>query len=121
MRALVVVVDLEPLAMSSQDPLAPLRDLLAVAGDVGLHLVVARTSGGAAAALLHGFPRHLREVGAPALLLSGPAEEGTVVHGARFEHRVPGRAQWVTRRSGRDGEVLQIASGEWAHAGDPGR
>jgi len=106
----VVVDDVELLAMSSTDPLAPLLELLPVAGDVGLHLVVSRSAAGSGAAMLQPVLRRLREAGTSALLLSGPAEEGTVVHGGRFSVRPAGRGQLVTRRTGRHGEVLQVVS-----------
>ncbi len=108
-RALVVFDDHELLAMSATDPLSALLDLLPVAGDVGLHVVVARGAGGSAAALVQPVLRRLRDVGSSALLLSGPPDEGAVLHGGRFRARPPGRGQLVTRRSGRDGDVLQVA------------
>ncbi|MGI4894509.1 MAG: type VII secretion protein EccCa [Janthinobacterium lividum] len=111
-RALVVVDDLELLAMSTTHPLTPLLSLLPVAADIGLHLVVAQNAGGAATALLQPTLRRVREAGTSALLLSGPPEEGNLVHGARFAARPPGRAQLVTRRSGRAGDVVQLVNPE---------
>ncbi|MBC3762298.1 type VII secretion protein EccCa [Quadrisphaera oryzae] len=96
-QALVVVDDHDLVAGPSGDPLAPLVELLPVAADVGLHLVVARAAGGAAAGLAGPTLRRLRELGSPGLLLSGPREEGLVLHGTRLRPLPPGRALHVTR------------------------
>ena len=96
-RALVVVDDHDLVSASGPDPVAALVELLPVARDVGLHLVLARAGGGVATAMMAPVLRRLRELGTPGLLLSGPGEEGAVLHGGRMRSLTPGRALHVTR------------------------
>ena len=96
-QALVVVDDHDLVSTSGPDPVAALVDLLPVARDVGLHLVLARAGGGVAAAMTAPVLRRVRELGTPGLLLSGSGEEGAVLHGGRMRSLPPGRALHVTR------------------------
>lgn len=96
-RALVVVDDHDLVSASGPDPVAALVELLPVARDVGLHLVLARAGGGLAAAMMTPVLRRVRELGTPGLLLSGSGEEGAVLHGGRMRSLPPGRALHVTR------------------------
>ncbi len=106
-RALVVVDDHDLVAAASGDPLSALLDLLPVARDVGLHLVVARPAGGVVSALSSPVLRRLRELGTPGLLLSGPGDEGPVLHRTRMRSLPPGRALWATRQG--EAELVQLA------------
>jgi DNA segregation ATPase FtsK/SpoIIIE, S-DNA-T family len=103
---LVVVDDHDLVATPGGDPLAALLDLLPQGRDVGLHVVLARSAAGASAAMMQPVLRRLRELGAPGLLLSGPREEGALLHGVRAKDLPPGRAQYVTRRA--DPELVQL-------------
>jgi S-DNA-T family DNA segregation ATPase FtsK/SpoIIIE len=95
--AIYLIVDnYERLAGSA--PLAPLNPLLAHACDIALHLIVARQARGAARAVFDGFYATLKDVGAPALVLSGPDAEGTIYGRTRVTERPPGRGVWVPRR-----------------------
>ncbi len=109
-RALVVVDDHDLVAAPSGDPVAALLELLPLARDVGLHLVLARSGGGAATAMTSSVVRRLRELGTPGLLLSGSREEGPVLHGVRMQPLPPGRALLATRR--RAPQVVQVAQTE---------
>ena len=104
----VLVDDYDLVATSMGNPLAALAPLVAQAGDVGLHLVVARRSGGASRVLYEPVLQALRDTAAPGILLSGSSEEGQLIGTARPIPSVPGRAQLVTRERGR--EVIQVAS-----------
>lgn len=104
----VLVDDYDLVATSMGNPLAALAPLVAQAGDVGLHLVVARRSGGASRVLYEPLLQALRDTAAPGILLSGSSEEGQLIGTARPIPSVPGRAQLVTRERGR--EVVQLAS-----------
>ena len=84
--------------LSGSAPLAPLTPLLEHAADIGLHMVIARQARGAARAIYDGVYAALRDVGTPALLLSGPETEGTVIAGARMRPQPPGRGAWLPRR-----------------------
>ncbi|MCD2188883.1 type VII secretion protein EccCb [Actinomycetospora soli] len=103
---LVVVDDHDLVATPGGDPLAALLDLLPQGRDIGLHVVLARSASGASAAMMQPVLRRLRELGGPGLLLSGPRDEGTLLHGVRATDLPPGRAQYVTRRA--DPEPVQI-------------
>ena len=96
----VVVDDYDLVATQSGSPLAPLVPLLAQARDVGLHLALARRSGGAARALYEPVIQSLRDLAMPGLLLSGSPDEGPLIGTARPRAAVPGRAQLVTRDRG---------------------
>jgi S-DNA-T family DNA segregation ATPase FtsK/SpoIIIE len=69
--------------------------------------VIARRSGGAARALYEPVLQMLRDLAAPALLLSGSPEEGPLVGGVRPVPAPPGRGRLVTRRGGV--QVVQVA------------
>ncbi|QZN86003.1 type VII secretion protein EccCa [Cellulomonas sp. C5510] len=103
----VLVDDYDLVATTTGNPLTPLVPLLAQAGDVGLHLVLARRSGGAGRALYEPVLQALRDLAAPGVVLSGSPDEGALVGGAKPVPGVPGRAQLVTRDAGR--QVVQLA------------
>jgi S-DNA-T family DNA segregation ATPase FtsK/SpoIIIE len=103
----VVVDDYDLVATQSGSPLTPLVPLLAQARDVGLHLALARRSGGAARALYEPVIQSLRDLAMPGLLLSGSPDEGPLIGTAKPRKSVPGRAQLVTRDRGV--EVVQTA------------
>jgi len=96
----VVVDDYDLVATQSGSPVQPLVPLLAQARDVGLHLVVARRSGGAARALYEPVIQSLRDLAMPGVLLSGSPDEGPLIGTAKPRPGVPGRAQMVTRDRG---------------------
>lgn len=103
----VLVDDYDLVATSSGNPVAALVPLLAQAGDVGLHLVLTRRTGGAARAMYDPVLQALRDLAAPGLVLSGSPDEGALVGAAKPVPSVPGRAQLVTRDEGR--RVVQLA------------
>lgn len=92
----LVVDNYERLAGAA--PLAPLVPLLDHAADIGLHLIVARQARGAARAMYDTVYATLKDAGSPALLLSGPESEGTVIGRTKLASRPPGRGVWVPRR-----------------------
>jgi len=106
---LVVVDDYDLVATSSGDRLQHLVELLPQGRDIGLHLVVARSVGGAGAAGMQSVLRRLRELGSPGLLLSGSREEGVLLHGVRAQPLPPGRGQLVSRQQ--PPQLVQVA---WA-------
>ncbi len=103
----VVVDDYDLVVTGSSSPLAPLVPLLGQARDVGLHLVVARRSGGAARAMYEPVIQSLRELAMPGLLLSGDPQEGALIGTTKPRKSVAGRGQLVTRDRGVD--VVQVA------------
>ncbi|WP_096305327.1 type VII secretion protein EccCa [Jatrophihabitans sp. GAS493] len=83
----------------SSGPLDALLPLLAVASDVGLHVVLTRAAAVASRAASDGVVRRLQESNTPDLVLSCPPSEGPMLNGQRPRILPPGRGQLVTRRS----------------------
>lgn len=92
-----VVADDHDLLGAALDPLAP---LLPHARDVGLHVVVARRTAGAARALYDPVLGGLRDLAMPGLLLSGSPDEGPLLAGVRATRLPAGRGTLVTRSRG---------------------
>ncbi|NAZ74690.1 type VII secretion protein EccCa [Kineococcus sp. T13] len=109
-RAMVIMDDHDLASSSSGDPLSELLELLPVARDVGLHVVLAQAAGGVGGAMMQPVLRRLRELGSQALLLSGPGEEGAIVHNTRLQALPVGRAVHVSR--GSEAQVVQLALSE---------
>jgi S-DNA-T family DNA segregation ATPase FtsK/SpoIIIE len=92
---------------TATDPLAELTELLPRAGDIGLHLVIARRVRGAGRAMFEPVLQSLRESSTPGILLSGPRDEGPVFAGITPEILPPGRGWHASRRDGR--RLIQLA------------
>lgn len=103
----VLVDDWDLVATGGSNPVGCLLDLLPQARDVGLHLVAARRSGGAARAMYEPVLARLRELGAPGLLMSGSQDEGVLINAARPRSLPPGRAILDHRRDGM--RLVQLA------------
>jgi S-DNA-T family DNA segregation ATPase FtsK/SpoIIIE len=93
----VVVDDYDLVATTSGNPLLPMLSLLAQARDVGLHVVIARRTGGAGRGILEPTLLRLRELGTPGLLLSGDPQEGVLLGSQRASPQRPGRGVLVRR------------------------
>ncbi len=89
------------------NPMSALLDLLPHAGDVGLHVVVARRSGGAARAMFDPVLARLRDLGCMALMMSTRPEEGPLFGALRPSVRPPGRGILVRR--GHTDQLVQVA------------
>ena len=107
----VVVDDYDLVATQQGSVLQVLQPLMAQARDVGLHIIVARRSGGASRALYESVLQSMRDLAQPTLLLSGDPSEGALVGNLRPTPQPPGRGRLVTR--GRGTEVVQVA---WTEA-----
>lgn len=103
----VVVDDYDLVATSQGSPLQALVDLLPQARDVGLHLVLARRSGGAARTLYEPVVQTLRDLASPGVVLAGSPDEGPLVGSVKPQPGPPGRGRLVTRDRGVD--VVQVA------------
>ncbi len=103
----LLVDDYDLVATGAANPLQPLLELLPQARDIGLHLVLARRSGGAGRALFEPVLQRLKEIGTPALLLSGSRDEGVLFGDVRLQAMSPGRGTLVSRRVGN--RVVQTA------------
>jgi S-DNA-T family DNA segregation ATPase FtsK/SpoIIIE len=103
----VLVDDYDMVATHKQHPMMPLLPLLAQGGDIGLHVVLTRRSGGAGRGLFEPFLARLREVGTPGLMMSGDRDEGPLLGGMRAQVLPPGRG-WLIDRRGHKG-LVQLA------------
>lgn len=92
----LIVDNYEGLAAGA--PLAQLVPLLSRSPDIALHLLIAREAAGGSQAMSEPVYTTLRDVGAPALMLSGPATEGIIYGRTRVANRPAGRGIWVPRR-----------------------
>lgn len=102
----VVVDDYDLVAGATGNPLTPLADFLPHAKDLGLHVVVARRSGGAARAMFDPVLARLREMGSSGLLMSASPEEGMLLGATRPGPLPPGRGVLSVR--GRTDELVQV-------------
>lgn len=103
----VLVDDYDLVATQQSSPVAQMQPLLAQSRDVGLHVVVARRSGGASRALYEPVIQSLRDLAQPGLLLSGSPDEGPLLGNLRPTPQPAGRGRLVTRERGV--EALQLA------------
>ncbi|GLZ81799.1 type VII secretion protein EccC [Actinorhabdospora filicis] len=93
----VLVDDYDIIAGQSPNPVHNLVELLPQARDVGLHLIVARRSGGLGRAMYDPVLQRLKELQAPGLILSGDRDEGAVLGNVRPSQQPPGRGTLVRR------------------------
>ncbi|OFQ54959.1 type VII secretion protein EccC [Corynebacterium sp. HMSC074H12] len=87
---------IDDLDLVSDIALAPLVEILPHARDVGLHLVLARKSGGIGRALFGQFLSAVRDLQPALLLLDADRDEGAIF-GIKPVALPPGRGQWVVR------------------------
>jgi S-DNA-T family DNA segregation ATPase FtsK/SpoIIIE len=96
-RYVILFDDYDLVAGPTGGPLAPLLDVLAVGGDVGMHVVLARRVGGSARGAYEAVFGRLRELGSPGVLLSGDPGEGPLLGGTKAQPQPPGRGLFVRR------------------------
>lgn len=96
----LVVDDYDLVAGSTGNPLTPLADFLPHAADLGLHVIVARRSGGAARALFDPLLARMREIGCIGAMMSASADDGVLMGSVRPSSLPPGRATLITRGEG---------------------
>jgi S-DNA-T family DNA segregation ATPase FtsK/SpoIIIE len=106
----VVVDDYDLIATQQPSPVLALQPLLAQARDTGLHVVLARRSGGACRALYEPLLQTLRDLATPGLLLSGSPDEGPLLGNQWPRPAPPGRGRLVSRDGGV--ELVQTAWSE---------
>ncbi|MDQ3734964.1 MAG: type VII secretion protein EccCa [Actinomycetota bacterium] len=103
----VLVDDYDLVSSGSINPLSGFLDYLAQARDVGLHLIVARRSGGAGRAMYEPILMRLRELATPGIVMSGTKEEGALIGAVRPQPLPAGRGWLVTRKAGV--QLIQLA------------
>ncbi|GAB2649000.1 type VII secretion protein EccC [Saccharopolyspora gloriosae] len=94
----IIVDDHELIQSGMNNPLQSLTSLLPQASDIGLHLIIARSTSGASRAMMDQVIRRMWELGTPAMLMSCPKDEGKFLGDLRPKTLPPGRAQFVNRR-----------------------
>lgn len=103
----LLVDDYDLVATSEANPMASLLDVLPHSRDVGLHVVIARASGGAGRTSYEPVMQRMRELGSPGLLLSGSRDEGHLLGNVAAQPMPPGRGNLVAR--GGPPRLVQVA------------
>lgn len=96
----LLIDDYEMIAAAQPNPLHALLEFLPQSRDIGLHVVLTRSSGGSGGGSFEPLQKRLKELGTPGILLSGSKDEGAILHGTKFESMPPGRGKLVDRRTG---------------------
>ncbi|EUA14627.1 type VII secretion protein EccCb [Mycobacterium kansasii 732] len=96
----LVVDDYDLVATAAGNPLLAALEYLPYATDLGLHLVIARRSGGAARAMFEPLLAGLRDFGCVALMMSGRPEEGALFGSSRPGPLPAGRGVLISRTGG---------------------
>jgi S-DNA-T family DNA segregation ATPase FtsK/SpoIIIE len=99
----VIVDDYDMVA--SNNPLLALMDLIPQARDIGLHVIIARRSGGAGRALYDNVLGPMKDMSVDGILMSTPKDEGVLLGEVRPARYPPGRGMLVSRT--RDLELIQ--------------
>jgi S-DNA-T family DNA segregation ATPase FtsK/SpoIIIE len=93
----LLIDDYDLVATSTGSPVTPLLEVLPHSRDIGLHVVLARASGGAGRAQFEPVVQRLRDLGSPGILLSGSKDEGHLLAGLAPQRMPPGRGMLVSR------------------------
>jgi S-DNA-T family DNA segregation ATPase FtsK/SpoIIIE len=101
----LIVDDYDLVSTESGNPLGPIIEFLPYAKDLGLHVVLARRSGGAGRALFEPMLARLRELGCLGAMMSASPEEGVLLGAVRAGPLPPGRARLTSRAGER---VVQL-------------
>lgn len=97
---LFLIIDDYDLVSGAANPLLPLADLVPQARDIGLHIILARSAGGAGRAMFDPVIQRMREMGSPGIIMSGSKDEGALLGGVKPQPQPPGRGWFVGRRTG---------------------
>ncbi|NKQ56332.1 type VII secretion protein EccCa [Amycolatopsis sp. K13G38] len=103
----VIVDDYDLVATQSSNPLKPLSEFLAQAKDVGLHVIVARRTGGASRASYDPIIGKLKEIAAPGIVMNGSKDEGQLLGNVKPGPMPPGRGTLVSRKVGK--QLMQVS------------
>ncbi|MFI9506390.1 type VII secretion protein EccCa [Nocardia sp. NPDC052566] len=93
----VIVDDYDLVATPTGNPLAAIVDYLPHARDIGLHVIIARRSGGASRALYEPVISRMRDLASAGLVMSGNRDEGNLLGTVRPSAMPPGRGTLVAR------------------------
>jgi S-DNA-T family DNA segregation ATPase FtsK/SpoIIIE len=95
---LFLLLDDYDLIATGANPVSALQEFLPQARDIGLHIVLSRSAGGAGQGMFEPVMRSLRDMGTPGVLLSGSKDEGAVLGSVKMEPLPTGRGRLVHRR-----------------------
>jgi S-DNA-T family DNA segregation ATPase FtsK/SpoIIIE len=98
--AFVIVDDYDLVATSSGNPLQPLLEYLPFARDLGLRVILARSSQGASRASFEPVMQRMKELGAQGIIMSGDPGEGPLMGNVKATRMPQGRGHFVTRKKG---------------------
>ena len=114
----VLIDDYDLISGAAPNPLAGLAEIIVQGRDAGIHVTIARSSGGAARAAMDPIISRLIESGAPGIVLSGDPHEGPILRGVRAEPLPAGRGR-LLRRRGRPTLIQLALAGTPADAAAP--
>jgi len=97
---LFLLIDDYDVVGTSSNPLLPIIDLLPQARDIGLHVILARSAGGAGRSMFDPVIQRIREMGSPGLVMSASRDEGTLLGSVKPQRLPAGRGYLVDRRAG---------------------
>ncbi len=97
---LFLLIDDYDVVGTSSNPLLPIIDLLPQARDIGLHVILARSAGGAGRSMFDPVIQRIREMGSPGLVMSASKDEGTLLGSVKPQRLPAGRGYLVDRRAG---------------------
>jgi S-DNA-T family DNA segregation ATPase FtsK/SpoIIIE len=103
----IIVDDYDLVATPAGNALAPIVEFLPYAYDLGLHLVIARRSGGVERAMFEPLLASLRDLGCMSLTMCGNSAQSASFGGAEPLRLPPGRGVLTTRAGGE--ELIQVA------------
>lgn len=93
----LLIDDYDLVATATGSPVAPLLEFLPHSRDIGLHVVLARASGGASRGMFEPVMQRLRDLAAAGILLSGNKDEGRLLGNEFMRSQPPGRGTLITR------------------------
>ena len=100
LEVLVVVDDYDLVAASSGNPLLALAEYLPQARDLGLHVVLARRTGGLSRVMFEPILQRLGDLSTPGFIFSGDRMEGRLINGVASQRLPVGRALYAMRGGG---------------------
>ena len=96
----MLVDDYDLVATSSGNPLQEYTEFVPQGRDLGLHLVIARRTGGLGRAVFEPLLQRLGDVSTPGLMFAGDRMEGRVLNNVAPAALPEGRALYVARGGG---------------------
>ena len=99
-KLFLLIDDYDMVGSAQGNPLLALTEFLPQARDIGLHVILSRSAGGAGRGMFDPVVQRIREMGSPGVLLSGSKDEGALLGSVKMEPLPPGRGRYVHRRTG---------------------